>query len=165
MNPELPLSSRLMTLRDFDAGKYSIMIASDMPIADLTKIDHSKIKEAIEEAKIDIEFNVSHGIDFKNVQNVLNFDLPMNVDNYINRVGRTARSNAVGYALTFITEENSKKDNANILEQVQDATDITIHNFNFKIDEISGLRYRCNVIFSQNCIFCLFLFLMCNYVF
>lgn len=54
------------------------------------------------------------GIDFQFVSNVINFDFPSDVESYIHRVGRTARGNNKGTALSFI--KASEKD---LVEQVE----------------------------------------------
>ena len=43
----------------------------------------------------------SRGIDVENITHVINFDLPNEPDNYIHRIGRTARAGASGVALSF----------------------------------------------------------------
>ncbi|KAJ5076685.1 atp-dependent RNA helicase ddx56-related [Anaeramoeba ignava] len=55
---------------------------------------------------IDSEFGVSRGIDFKNVKTVINFDFPLNIKDYIHRIGRTARAGQRGTAISFITSKN-----------------------------------------------------------
>ena len=50
----------------------------------------------------DKEAGVVRGIDFQFVSNVINFDFPPDVDSYIHRVGRTARGNNKGTALSFV---------------------------------------------------------------
>ncbi|MEK7271219.1 MAG: DEAD/DEAH box helicase [Planctomycetota bacterium] len=45
----------------------------------------------------------SRGIDVEGITHVLNYDVPRDADSYIHRVGRTARANAVGEAITFVT--------------------------------------------------------------
>mmetsp|Transcript_32640 Transcript_32640/g.45585 ORF Transcript_32640/g.45585 Transcript_32640/m.45585 type:complete len:170 (-) Transcript_32640:1047-1556(-) len=49
----------------------------------------------------------SRGLDFKNVNLVINFDIPSSLEEYINRIGRTGRLNKKGTAITLI---NSSKD-------------------------------------------------------
>ena len=39
---------------------------------------------------------------------VINYDFPNSVENYVHRIGRTARANATGTAYTFLTELHSK---------------------------------------------------------
>ena len=43
----------------------------------------------------------ARGIDIEDVSHVINFDLPMEPENYVHRIGRTARAGAEGVALTF----------------------------------------------------------------
>ena len=47
----------------------------------------------------------ARGIDVKNITLVVNFDLPMEPDAYVHRIGRTARAGASGHAISFCSEE------------------------------------------------------------
>jgi ATP-dependent RNA helicase DDX41 len=47
----------------------------------------------------------SKGLDFPNIQHVINYDMPDDIENYVHRIGRTGRGKAVGVATTMI---NSK---------------------------------------------------------
>jgi ATP-dependent RNA helicase DDX3X len=49
----------------------------------------------------------SRGLDIPNVTQVINFDLPTNIDDYVHRIGRTGRAGNTGSALAFINEKNS----------------------------------------------------------
>ncbi|KAL3919027.1 MAG: hypothetical protein SGILL_003959, partial [Bacillariaceae sp.] len=49
----------------------------------------------------------SRGLDIPNVTNVINFDLPTNIDDYVHRIGRTGRAGNTGSALAFVNEKNS----------------------------------------------------------
>ncbi len=46
---------------------------------------------------------VSRGIDIDNIQLVINYDVPHDAEDYVHRIGRTARANRQGSALTFVT--------------------------------------------------------------
>lgn len=48
----------------------------------------------------------ARGLDIKNVANVINFDCPNNIDDYVHRIGRTGRVGNEGKAITFINEKN-----------------------------------------------------------
>ena len=48
---------------------------------------------------------VARGIDVKNITLVINFDLPMESDAYVHRIGRTARAGESGKALSFCSED------------------------------------------------------------
>lgn len=50
----------------------------------------------------------SRGIDIPQVELVINFDLPMMDEDYVHRIGRTARNGASGEALSFVTPEESR---------------------------------------------------------
>ena len=45
---------------------------------------------------------LSRGIDIDNIELVVNFDVPKDPEDYVHRVGRTARANKTGTAITFI---------------------------------------------------------------
>uniref|UniRef100_A0A0M3I9Z4 RNA helicase n=1 Tax=Ascaris lumbricoides TaxID=6252 RepID=A0A0M3I9Z4_ASCLU len=44
----------------------------------------------------------SKGLDFENIQHVINFDMPEDIENYVHRIGRTGRSGKKGMATTFV---------------------------------------------------------------
>jgi len=51
----------------------------------------------------------SRGLDIPHIEHVINYDVPMQPEDYIHRIGRTARAGAEGAALSFISpEENGK---------------------------------------------------------
>ena len=52
---------------------------------------------------------LSRGIDIKDINLVVNFDVPGDAEDYVHRVGRTARANTTGIALTFINEDDMYK--------------------------------------------------------
>ncbi len=49
---------------------------------------------------------LSRGIDIKDINLVINYDVPKNAEDYVHRVGRTARADTTGVALTFINEKD-----------------------------------------------------------
>lgn len=74
--------------------------------------------------KRDNEYGVSRGVDFKGVQNVLNFDFPATPQSYIHRVGRTARGHDAGVALSLVSATKDDKVLAETQEMLKaDAND------------------------------------------
>ncbi|XP_068435547.1 probable ATP-dependent RNA helicase DDX5 isoform X4 [Clinocottus analis] len=69
-------------LNEFKYGKASILIATDV---------------------------ASRGLDVEDVKFVINFDYPNNSEDYIHRIGRTARSQKTGTAYTFFTPNNMRQ--------------------------------------------------------
>ena len=51
----------------------------------------------------------SRGIDIDSIELVINFDVPSDAEDYIHRVGRTARAESTGVALTFISPSDRRK--------------------------------------------------------
>lgn len=68
------LGQRREALEGFKAGKYRVLIATDI---------------------------ASRGIDVTGIELVVNYDLPGTSDDYVHRIGRTARAGASGHAITF----------------------------------------------------------------
>ncbi|MCF6185100.1 MAG: DEAD/DEAH box helicase [Bacteroidales bacterium] len=52
---------------------------------------------------------MSRGIDVKEINMVINYDVPHDAEDYVHRVGRTARNNASGEALTFVSPRDMQK--------------------------------------------------------
>ncbi|KAJ5915917.1 hypothetical protein N7454_010824 [Penicillium verhagenii] len=75
-------NERDWVLNEFKQGKSPIMVATDV---------------------------ASRGIDVKDITHVLNYDYPNNSEDYVHRIGRTARAGAKGTAITFFTTDNSKQ--------------------------------------------------------
>jgi ATP-dependent RNA helicase DDX3X len=48
----------------------------------------------------------SRGLDISNVANVINFDAPNNIQEYVHRIGRTGRAGKQGLAITFLTDKS-----------------------------------------------------------
>ncbi|MDD8026885.1 MAG: DEAD/DEAH box helicase [Acidobacteriota bacterium] len=69
---------RTEALAGFKAGKYRVLVATDI---------------------------AARGIDVVELGHVVNFDVPMVPDDYIHRVGRTARAEATGDAFTFVSPQ------------------------------------------------------------
>lgn len=52
---------------------------------------------------------LSRGIDIKDINLVINFDVPASAEDYVHRVGRTARADKTGVAISFINEHDMDK--------------------------------------------------------
>jgi superfamily II DNA/RNA helicase len=55
---------------------------------------------------------VARGLDIPHVMHIINYDVPLAPEDYIHRVGRTARNGAEGSAVTFLNPDDSKRWNA-----------------------------------------------------
>ncbi|MES2922890.1 MAG: DEAD/DEAH box helicase [Verrucomicrobiota bacterium] len=66
---------RLQALQDFKDGKVQVLVATDI---------------------------VARGIDIDGVSQVVNFDFPVNPEDYVHRIGRTGRAEAQGEAVSFV---------------------------------------------------------------
>jgi ATP-dependent RNA helicase RhlE len=74
-------AQRTRALDDFKRGKFRILVATDI---------------------------AARGIDIVELGHVINFDVPMVPEDYVHRVGRTARAKATGDAITFVAPEEEK---------------------------------------------------------
>lgn len=87
------------------------LIAEDIH-SDLEQDDREKLLMRFKnrELKILIATDIlSRGIDVENIDMVINFDLPHDGEDYIHRIGRTARAEESGVAITFISQKEQHK--------------------------------------------------------
>ncbi|GFS99785.1 probable ATP-dependent RNA helicase DDX56 [Nephila pilipes] len=139
LNCELPAASRCHAVSQFNMGIYDIIIASDEQIADEPGSGVSRNKR-----KKDKEYGVSRGIDFQFVSNVINFDFPPSVKAYVHRVGRTARGNTDGTALSFVSRfeaELLKNVENHFTDELGQCT-AQFKPYLFKMEELEGFKYR-----------------------
>jgi len=61
---------------------------------------------------------ISRGIDINNIDLVVNFDVPNDPEDYVHRVGRTARAKSEGVALTFINSDSKEQYNFKRIEDL-----------------------------------------------
>ncbi len=82
-------------------------ISSDLEQAERGKV---LLRFKSKETRILVATDVlSRGIDIKNINLVINFDVPNDAEDYVHRVGRTARVDATGVALTLINQDDMYK--------------------------------------------------------
>lgn len=51
---------------------------------------------------------IARGIDVQGIENVINYDIPLDMPKYVHRVGRTARAGLVGKAWTLVEVQEAK---------------------------------------------------------
>ena len=78
MHGDLPQSMRNRIMQGFRDGKIVYLVATDV---------------------------VGRGIDVRNISHVINYDIPIDPENYVHRIGRTGRIGADGVAVAFVTPE------------------------------------------------------------
>jgi ATP-dependent RNA helicase RhlE len=69
-------SQRTHALENFKKGKYRVLVATDI---------------------------AARGIDIEELGHVINYDVPLVAEDYLHRIGRTARAKATGDAITFVS--------------------------------------------------------------
>ncbi len=77
--------------------------------SDLEQAQREEVMLAFKNNKIDILVAtdiVARGIDIEEIGLVINYDVPRDPEDYIHRIGRTARADATGSAITFVSEED-----------------------------------------------------------
>ena len=80
--------------------------------SDLEQVQREEVMLDFKNNKIDILVAtdiVARGIDIEDIGLIINYDVPHDPEDYIHRIGRTARAAATGAAITFVNEEEQGK--------------------------------------------------------
>lgn len=80
--------------------------------SDLEQKEREKVMQGFRNKEIQVLVAtdvVSRGIDVENIDMVMNYDVPNDAEDYIHRIGRTARAAASGVAITFINPDGQWK--------------------------------------------------------
>ena len=80
LSGDLAQSERLKIIEDFMAGRFPILVATDV---------------------------ASRGLHIDDLEMVINYDVPQDSENYVHRIGRTARAGATGMAITLASEKTA----------------------------------------------------------
>ena len=94
---------RLNTMKKFRLGKYRVLITTDL---------------------------LSRGIDIQQISLVINYDLPLNKETYIHRIGRTGRFGTKGIAINFLARSD-----VHILREIESYYNTTIEEMPFDINK------------------------------
>ena len=70
-------SERNAAMRSFNTGELKVLVATNL---------------------------AARGLDIPQISHVVNYDMPQNLEEYVHRIGRTARMGRNGTAITFVTE-------------------------------------------------------------
>ena len=79
--------------------------------SDLTQAERDEIMFQYKSRKIDMIVAtdiLARGIDIDDIRIVINYDVPRDCDDYIHRIGRTARAGTKGRAITFVSQEDQE---------------------------------------------------------
>lgn len=120
LNAELPQNSRLHILEEFNAGLFDYLIATDdRETKEKEKTNEGSLTETRKskkhaKQKLDSEFGVVRGIDFKNVHTVINYDMPLSATGYVHRIGRTGRAYSTGSSVSLVSPDEME-----ILEEIK----------------------------------------------
>ena len=82
MHSDLDQAQRDVVMREFKSGRIDILVATDI---------------------------VSRGIDIDDIRLVINYDAPRDCEDYVHRIGRTARAGAEGCAITFVAVDDQSR--------------------------------------------------------
>ena len=82
MHSDLDQSQRDQIMREFKSGRINLLVATDI---------------------------VARGIDIDDIRLVINYDVPHDAEDYVHRIGRTARANHDGCSITFVSENEQTK--------------------------------------------------------
>ena len=82
IHSDLEQTRRDEVMHDFRSGRTDILVATDI---------------------------VARGIDIDDIARVVNYDVPREAEDYVHRIGRTARAGANGCAVTFVSEKDARE--------------------------------------------------------
>jgi ATP-dependent RNA helicase RhlE len=105
MHSDRTMEQRMKALERFREGKVRVLVATDV---------------------------VSRGIDIEGISHVVNYDVPSNPEDYVHRIGRTARAGASGTAYTFVDIREFPE---------MDAIEMLIGT-EIPVEELEGFPYR-----------------------
>ena len=117
-------------IAEFKAGKKDVLIATDV---------------------------ASKGLDFAEVQHVINYDMPQEIENYVHRIGRTGRRGKTGVATTFInknTPEITLLDLRGVLKEAKQRIPPMLATLHDPFEEAEAAQAAADATGARGCVHC-----------
>ncbi|CAH8330204.1 unnamed protein product [Eruca vesicaria subsp. sativa] len=118
---------REYAISSFKAGKKDVLVATDV---------------------------ASKGLDFPDIQHVINYDMPAEIENYVHRIGRTGRCGKTGIATTFINKNQSETtllDLKHLLQEAKQRIPPVLAELNDPMEEAENIANASGV---KGCAYC-----------
>jgi ATP-dependent RNA helicase DeaD len=109
LNGDIPQNQREQIVEKIKKGRHDILVATDV---------------------------VARGLDIERISHVINYDIPLDTESYVHRIGRTGRAGRTGEAILFVTPRER-----HLLKAIERATKSTIESMNIpSTDDINEKR-------------------------
>lgn len=118
---------RSAAIDDFKAGRADVLVATDV---------------------------ASKGLDFPDIQHVINYDMPREIENYVHRIGRTGRCGKTGVATTFVNKNQSESvllDLKHLLREAKQRVPPVLAALHDPMDELQALADASG---TKGCAYC-----------
>ncbi|KAI4387484.1 hypothetical protein MLD38_005312 [Melastoma candidum] len=118
---------REYAISSFKAGKKDVLVATDV---------------------------ASKGLDFPDIQHVINYDMPAEIENYVHRIGRTGRCGKTGIATTFINKNQSETtllDLKHLLQEAKQRIPPVLAELNDPMEDVEAIASASGV---KGCAYC-----------
>eukprot|EP00958_Prasinococcus_capsulatus_P026386 scaffold4781_cov339-Prasinococcus_capsulatus_cf.AAC.3 len=113
---------REQAIDTFKAGKKDVLVATDV---------------------------AGKGLDFPNIQHVINYDMPEEIENYVHRIGRTGRCGKTGIATTFINKNQSETtllDLKHLLREAKQRIPPVLHAIDDPLENLQSLADESGIV-------------------
>ncbi|CAA7408715.1 unnamed protein product [Spirodela intermedia] len=118
---------REYAIASFKSGKKDVLVATDV---------------------------ASKGLDFPDIQHVINYDMPAEIENYVHRIGRTGRCGKTGIATTFINKNQSETtllDLKHLLQEAKQRIPPVLAELNDPMEDVDAITNASGV---KGCAYC-----------
>jgi len=118
---------RVEAIESFKAGKKDVLVATDV---------------------------ASKGLDFPDIQHVINYDMPDEIENYVHRIGRTGRCGKTGIATTFINKNQDETVLLDLKHLLKEAKQRIPPILMALDDPLEKLEEMANISGNKGCAYC-----------
>jgi len=111
INKCIIFASSKLKVKDVAKALHRMKLKVDEMHSDLTQEQRDEVMHKFRNGQLNILVAtdiVARGIDIDDIQLIINYDVPHDSEDYVHRIGRTARADKDGFAITFVNEKEQK---------------------------------------------------------